>query len=69
LCLWCVSSIPGENLILRCPICLDNKIRVMPISFDEYYNLNNNNPRSGTNQEMETIRENYDIKDFEEVIL
>jgi NitT/TauT family transport system substrate-binding protein len=32
-------------------------------------NLNNNNPRSGTNQEMETIRENYDIKDFEEVIL
>ena len=69
LCLWCASSIPGENLILRCPICLDNKIRVMPISFDEYYNLNNNSPRSGTNQEMETIRENYDIKDFEEVIL
>jgi hypothetical protein len=64
LCLWCASSIPGENLILRCPLCLDNKIRVMPIS----YNLNNN-PPSGTNQEMETIRENNDIKDFEEVIL
>jgi hypothetical protein len=36
----------------------------MPIS----YNLNDN-PQSGTNQEIETIRENYDIKDFEEMIL
>ncbi len=68
LCLWCASSIPGENLILTCPLCLDNKIRVMPISFDEFYNLNNN-PPSGTNQEMETIRENDDIKCFEEMIL
>jgi hypothetical protein len=40
----------------------------MPISFDEFYKLNYN-PPSGTNQEMVTIKENDDIKDFEEVNL
>ena len=68
LCLWCASSIPGENLILTCPLCLDNKIRVMPISFDEFYNMNYN-PPSGANLQIVTIEENDDIKDFEEVIL
>ena len=68
LCLWCASSLPGENLILRCPLCLDNKIRVMPISFDEFYKLNYN-PPSGTNQQIVTIEENDDIEDFEELIL
>ena len=68
LCLWCASSIPGENLILTCPLCLDNKIRVMPIIFDEFYKLHYD-PPSGTNQQIVTIEENDDIKDFEEVIL
>ncbi len=40
----------------------------MPISFDEFYKLNYN-PPSGANPEMETITENDDIKDFEEMIL
>ena len=66
-CFWCASSILGENLIFTCPLCLDNKIRVIPISFDEFQKLNYNRP-SGTNQEMETITENDDMKDFEEVI-
>ena len=40
----------------------------MPIIFDEFYKLNYN-PPSGTNQEMVTIKEYDDIKDFDEVIL
>ena len=40
----------------------------MPIIFDEFYKLNHN-PPSGTNQQIVTIEENDDIKDFEEVIL
>jgi hypothetical protein len=40
----------------------------MTIIFDEFYKLNYN-PPSGTNQQIVTIEENDDIKDFEEVIL
>jgi hypothetical protein len=40
----------------------------MPISLDKFCRLNYN-PPSGTNQEMVTIKENDDIKDFDEVIL
>ena len=65
LCFWCASSISGENLILTCPLCLDNKIRRLPISYGEIHKLHHN-PQSGVHQEIDIIAESEDIKDLKE---
>jgi hypothetical protein len=51
-CLWCASCMNLDKLIIRCPLCHDNKIRCISISSGEhiYYKPQerNNNGTSAT---------------------
>jgi hypothetical protein len=39
-CLWCASCIVRKNIISLCPLCHDNKIQIIPISFDQFIEFN-----------------------------
>jgi hypothetical protein len=36
-CLWCASWLAGDNFFQRCPICMGEKLELIPIGRTEAY--------------------------------
>jgi len=66
-CLWCASCIVRKNIISLCPLCHDNKIQIIPISFDQFIEFNQD-PLHHPRVEIDPGN-NANPEELEEVIL
>jgi hypothetical protein len=69
-CLWCASCIVRKDTISLCPLCHDNKIQTIPISFDQFLELNQDRANYlSVEIGTEESNDNENTEGLEEVVL